>query len=174
MSKKIFFILPLLLFFFSCSYMKDPETAFFEKNFTKNFERNLDEICKKVYGKTVLVPDIVNYFTLKPDKYGDFLTQHLKTALNEKCRAKIIPIELRNTILLKKTGSTIFSRDVEEIRHKYPQAKYIITGTYKKTEDKAIVFLKLINLYTGKVEINKTIISLYHFSNPMVDDPFEL
>ena len=161
-------------FFFSCSYIKDHETAFFEKNFTKSFKREIKTVCNKLHIKAVIVPDIVNYYTLKPDKYGDFLTQHLKSALNETCRAKIIPIELRSSILLTKTGSTIFSRDISEIRHKYPKAKYIITGTYTKTEDKTTIFLKLINLYSGKVEINKTIISTFHFSNPLADDPFEL
>lgn len=146
------FIYLMSLFFFSCSPQVDPETAFFEKSYEKDFNDIANKFCPFIKRKTVVVTDLVDLQTFLPKKEGLFLSEYLKSSLINVCKSKIVQVEFSKHFKMSNKGLRILTRNISELKKKSINTPLIITGTYKKTEDKVILFIRLINYKTGKIE----------------------
>jgi len=168
---KRLYIFLLLIIFSSCFY-QTPEQAFYNTDFSKNFNEISKDFCKFINYKKIILADIVNYKTLKPTPEGEFLTEFFRNSLVNKCNATIYQIETRRDLKANNIGISGLSRKVNDLRHKEFKSRYLITGTYSKTENFVIVFTRLIDLKTGKIVLSRIKKIRYYIKNPFVDDPF--
>lgn len=140
------------LFFASCSTVSDPEIAFFENSYKKDFDSIAKDFCPLIKNKTIVVTDIVDIQKFVPNKEGIFLSEYLKNSLINKCNSKIIQVEFSKHFKISNKGLRILTRNTDELRKKNVNTYLIITGTYKKTEEKVILFIRLINYKTSKIK----------------------
>ncbi len=152
-----------ILFSTSCSYpdnelyITDKEDFFYERPYEKFFAEKINGFCKYTHKQDALVFNIVSYENLKTTKEGLFLTEHLKSALSNKCKSKIIPVNFEENITLSSSGKPLLN---ENLKNK--GIKYAIIGTYKKTDFHVIVFLKLINTDSKEIEQFSTLKIRYY------------
>ena len=170
---KTIYIFSLLIIFTSC-FHQTPEQAFYNTDFSKNFDEISKDFCKFINYRKVILTDIVNYKTLKPTPAGEFLTEFFRNSLVNKCNTSIYQIEIRKKIKINNIGTSAFSRNVNDIKNKQLKSTYLITGTYSMTDNFVIIFVRLINLRTGKIILSKTKKIRYYIKNPFTNDPFDI
>lgn len=170
---KIIYTLFLLIIFTSCFY-QTPEQAFYNTDFSKNFNEISKDFCKFINYRKVILADIVNYKTLKPTPAGEFLTEFFRNSLVNKCNTSIYQIEIRKKIKINNIGISAFSRDINNIKNTQLKSRYLITGTYSMTDNFVIIFVRLIDLKTKKIILSKTKKIRYHIKNPFANDPFDI
>jgi len=159
------FLIFLLFFLFSCSTTEegyryaispDPEVSFYEVKYDEKFKDIIKPLCKHIRMRNVFVADVVDYKSLKPNKESLFLTEYLKSSVSNQCKSKILQIEFTKNIILKNSGVIVLSRNFKKIKNKSIKTNYLIVGTYKKTDTHVILFLRLIDVKTGKIKEFKT------------------
>ncbi len=169
-----FIYLIFFFFIFSSCFYQTPDEAFYNTNFSKDFNKISKDFCKHIKYRKVILADIVHYQTLKPTPKGEFLTEFLRDSIVNQCNVSVYQIELREKFKANNIGITALSRKPHDIKNKKFRARYLITGTYSITENFVTVFIRLIDIKKGKVILSKTKKILYHIPNPMDDDPFNI
>jgi len=155
MTKKfllIIFMLFMSLLFVSCSTVSDPEIAFFENSYKKEFDSIAKDFCPFIKNKTIVVTDLVDIQKFVPNKEGIFLSEYLKNSLINECNSKIIQVEFSKHFKISDEGFRILTRKIDDLRQKNVNTSLIVTGTYKKTENKVILFIRLVDYKTSKIK----------------------
>ena len=172
---RIYFIALILAFSFVSSCSQNAQEAFYNTNFKRYFDKISKTYCKYINRKTVILTDFVDFNTLQPTTEGKFLTEYFRDSLINTCkRVKIYQLELRKSFKMTPYGISALTRKVEKIKNKKVSSKYLITGTYKMTENFVTVFTRLIDIKTGKIILTKTERIIYYIKNPFADDPFDI
>ena len=144
----------LLVFLNSCAYHKDLTG-------TNDFHSLVSNLVKKSFIKfkkyisldeVVLVSDFVNLDKLKNhSKLGFLLSHSLKDSLLNK-NIIVREVEVSENFLLGKHGFNVLTRKQKNIKNKtITNSRYAVVGTYILTKKNLIVFVKLINIYTGDI-----------------------
>ncbi len=170
---KLFQTVCILVLIFWSGCASNRYDAFYQKDFEPLFQNSLHSFCPLIHDRTIIVGDILRYSDLQPTKVGLYLTEHLKTAVTKECHVKLYPLELARSIQISKEGSRIFTREYDRLRLKSLPSTYLLTGTYTLTDNSITIFLKLINLRSGKIEKGDRVQTLFYIDNPLEEpDPF--
>ncbi len=112
------------------------------------------------YGLTedVVVTDFVNVETLSnKNQLGFILSSHLKNELASNKKFKIIEAETAKYFKIGSDGVTLLSRDKNDTLRDEIGAEYAFVGSYAVTDERVVVYVKLINLVSGKIEAAATV-----------------
>ncbi len=109
---------------------------------------NRDEINRL----TVLVTDFADIQTFIPNQSGLLMGELMRASLNQVCCYKIIQAEFAKYFKLSENGLVVLTRNVNEIKKdEYFQSEAIV-GTYNYlSNNKVVVFVRKINMGTGKI-----------------------
>lgn len=109
---------------------------------------NRDEISRL----TVLVTDFADLQTFIPNQSGLLMGELMRAGLNNVCCYKIIQAEFAKFFKLSENGLVVLTRNVNEIKKdEYSQSEAIV-GTYNYlSNNKVVVFVRKINMGTGKI-----------------------
>jgi PBP1b-binding outer membrane lipoprotein LpoB len=169
--KKIIYISTILLtlFFGGCVSSSVDCTDEYGQGFDKtqiisnlSLEKIMDEISlelctvnqnvrQRPISKSLIFTDFVDIKTLKTDKNGMFMSELLRSSFSKNCNTKIVQAEFGQYFRLNQDGFVSLTRDVSKI--KTPNYKYskAIVGTYRFTSNNLYLFVKLIDINSGKV-----------------------
>lgn len=112
------------------------------------------------YGltKDVVVTDFVDVKTLSnKNQLGFILSSHLKNELASNKKFKIIEAETAKYFKIGSDGVTLLSRDKNDTLRDEIGAEYAFVGSYAVTDERVVVYVKLINLLSGKIEAAATV-----------------
>jgi len=125
-----------------------------------DFVTEISSMINKSYPKikskmnkddVVLVSNFVNVDKLQNNsRLGFLLSETLKNALSSK-DILIKEVELSKNFKFGKQGLTVLSRNVREINTTLLKEKFAMVGTYSVTQNRLILFIKLIDLDTGNI-----------------------
>lgn len=112
---------------------------------------------------TVLVTDFADIQSFLPNQSGLLMGELMRGSLNNVCCYKIIQAEFAKYFKLSENGLVVLTRKVNEIKNdEYAQSEAVV-GTYSYlNNNKAVIFVRKINIATGKIsrmitrEINYT------------------
>lgn len=101
---------------------------------------------------TVLVTDFADLQTFVPNQSGLLMGELMRGSLNNVCCYKIIQAEFAKYFKLSENGLVVLTRRVSEIKKdEYFQSEAIV-GTYSYlNNNKVVVFVRKINMETGKI-----------------------
>lgn len=101
---------------------------------------------------TVLVTDFADLQTFIPNQPGLLMGELMRASLNKVCCYKIIQAEFAKYFKLSENGLVVLTRNVNEIKKdEYSQSEAIV-GTYNYlNNNKVIVFVRRINMATGRI-----------------------
>lgn len=148
-----------LAFFFSACTSALPLAVDYK---TTNYEGLMAETVAKMSSKisqlqkqreVVLVTDFVNVDKLQnKSRLGFLLSSSLKDTLSSKYDLTIREASLsKNFKMSQEGGLKLLSRNQREIDDNIYMENYAIVGTYTLTSRQLIVFVKIIDIYTGHV-----------------------
>jgi len=102
--------------------------------------------------RTVLVTDFADLITLIPNQSGLLMGELMRGSLNNVCCYKIIQAEFAKFFKLSQNGLVVLTRNVNEIKKdEYAQTEAIV-GTYNyMNNNKVVIFVRKINMATGKI-----------------------
>ncbi len=144
----------LLVFLNSCAYHKDLTGTNDFHSLVSNLVKKSSIKFKKYISldEVVLVSDFVNLDKLKNhSKLGFLLSHSLKDSLLNK-NIIVREVEVSENFLLGKHGFNVLTRKQKNIKNKtITNSRYAVVGTYILTKKNLIVFVKLINIYTGDI-----------------------
>lgn len=107
--------------------------------------------------KSVLVTDFADIETLEPNRVGLFLGEVFRGSLGESCKYSITQAEFSKYFKLNQSGLVVLSRDSSEIKNSEvgfgtkSMISSAIVGTYKYTPSVLYLFVKEINIDSGKI-----------------------
>ncbi len=110
------------------------------------------DICQsRCVPKTVLVTDFLDIETYRPEREGMLMSEIMRGSLSERCCYQIVQGEFSKHFRLSQKGLIALTRNPEEIRHReFPYTEAIV-GTYSFSENKLFIFVRQVNLKTGKI-----------------------
>jgi hypothetical protein len=113
-----------------------------------------DSACRSLGSKnnvSVLVTDFVDIQSFAPATQGLLMGELMRGSLNSVCGSKITQVEFAKYFNLNEKGLVVLSRKVSEIKKDdYDQTEAIV-GTYSYLNNKIVIFVRKINVVTGKI-----------------------
>lgn len=106
----------------------------------------------EINPQTVLVTDFADLQTFIPNQSGLLMGELMRASLNKVCCYKIIQAEFAKYFKLSENGLVVLTRNVNEIKKdEYSQSEAIV-GTYSYlSNNKVVIFVRRINMATGKI-----------------------
>ena len=101
---------------------------------------------------TVLVTDFADLQTFIPNQPGILMGELMRASLNQVCCYKIIQAEFAKYFKLSENGLVVLTRNATEIKKDEYSRSEAIVGTYSYlNNNKVIIFVRKINMETGKI-----------------------
>lgn len=107
--------------------------------------------AKRKLSGTLMITDFVDLNTLKPGKAGILMAELLKSRLIQSCSVKIYQVEFSRFFSLDSDGFIVLTRDPKNIRNDEFSGGNCMVGTYSFSKDRLHIFIKLIDMNTGKI-----------------------
>lgn len=153
------------------TYAHQPDAVVSRLDLTDVFDDIAEELCdggcKRVSGAnslssskgTMLVTDMVDIQSYSPGRGGIFMSELMKSSLNNVCCYKIFQTEFGKHFQLSPDGLISLTRNQGEIKNRNYPSNEAIVGTYNYSPGKLFIFVRKINIYTGKISrfITKTV-----------------
>lgn len=123
-----------------------------------NYKNLADDAIKTVLKdkpipKLVVVTDFVDLSSLKnSSKIGYILSNSIKNSLINLYKVNVIESEISKYFKLSQNGLRLLTRDIKNVKSTKYNVQEAIVGTYTKTENELIIFVKLIDLKTGIIK----------------------
>ena len=100
---------------------------------------------------SILITDFVDIQTFTPASQGLLMGELMRGSLSSICSTKITQVEFTKFFNLDEKGLVVLSRKVSEIKKdEYDQTEAIV-GTYSYLNNKIVIFVRKINVVTGKI-----------------------
>lgn len=100
---------------------------------------------------SVLITDFVDIQSFTPASQGLLMGELMRGSLSSVCSTKITQVEFAKFFNLNEKGLVVLSRKVSEIKKdEYDQTEAIV-GTYSYLNNKIVIFVRKINVVTGKI-----------------------
>lgn len=165
MNKIILSLLAGLIIFTGCAspcydrhgVLYNPDDVVVRLDLQKTFDEVALQMCgyinvNSVPTKTVLVTDFVDVETFQSNGSGMFMSEMLKSSLNQKCNYTIAQAEFSKFFKLNRGGLLALTRDAKEVKHtEVPIGATAIVGTFKYSPTTLHLFVREINTYSGKI-----------------------
>ncbi len=117
------------------------------------FDSVAKDICQnRCVPKTVFVSDFLDIETYMPEREGILMSEIMRGSLSEVCCYQIVQGEFSKHFKLSKSGLIALTRNPKEIRLKEIPYTEAVVGTYSISENKLFIFVRQINLRTGKIK----------------------
>ncbi len=131
----------------------------FDSMMSKALSKITSQISDKSgMGQEVVVTDFVNVENLSnKNQLGFILSSALKNELAANRKFKIIEVETSKYFKIGEDGVTLLSRTKSDSLRDELGAELAFVGTYAVTDERVIVYIKLINLTSGKIEAAATV-----------------
>lgn len=101
---------------------------------------------------TVLVTDFADLQTFIPNQPGLLMGELMRASLNKTCCYKIIQAEFAKYFKLSESGLVVLTRNVNEIKKdEYFQSEAIVSTYNYLSNNKVVIFVRRINMATGKI-----------------------
>jgi hypothetical protein len=102
--------------------------------------------------KTVLVTDFADIQSFLPNQSGLLMGELMRGSLNKVCCYKIIQAEFAKYFKLSENGLVVLTRKINEIKKDDYSQSDVIVGTYSYlNNNKVLIFVRKINIETGKI-----------------------
>ena len=100
---------------------------------------------------SVLITDFVDIQSFTPASQGLLMGELMRGSLSSVCSTKITQVEFAKFFNLNEKGLVVLSRKVSEIKKDdYDQTEAIV-GTYSYLNNKIVIFVRKINVVSGKI-----------------------
>lgn len=100
---------------------------------------------------SVLITDFVDIQSFTPASQGLLMGELMRGSLSSVCSTKITQVEFAKFFNLNEKGLVVLSRKVSEIKKdEYDQTEAIV-GTYSYLNNKIVIFVRKINVVSGKI-----------------------
>lgn len=100
---------------------------------------------------SILVTDFVDIQSFTPASQGLLMGELMRGSLSSVCGTKITQVEFAKFFNLNEKGLVVLSRKVSEIKKDEYDQNEAIVGTYSYLNNKIIIFVRKINVVTGKI-----------------------
>ncbi|MFH1081010.1 MAG: FlgO family outer membrane protein [Pseudomonadota bacterium] len=102
--------------------------------------------------ESVIVTDFVDLQSFEPKSAGLLMAELMRGSLHKVCCNRIVQGEFSKYFKLTDKGLVVFTRSSSDrIKDEYP-GRYVVVGTYEYRRNKLMIFVKKINISTGKIE----------------------
>jgi len=121
-------------------------------NLVKQMSNKIKASYKNTRNKICVITDFVNIETLQnKSRLGFVLSNELRSSMSKKFpNIKIRTLTLSQDISIGKDGVNVLSRTLTQLKNqKIKGIRYILVGTYTLTDKKMLVFLRLVDYFTG-------------------------
>ena len=152
-----FIIIGLAIFFNACSSSLPLSINLNSTNYEKLVSDAVKKMASKVeklkkQNEVVLVTDFVNAQNLENNtQLGFLLSSTLKDNLTSKYDLSFREIELSKNFRFSSQGLKLLTRKQKDVDSNIYMENYAIVGTYSITSQQLIIFIKVIDIYTGHV-----------------------
>lgn len=100
---------------------------------------------------SVLITDFVDIQSFAPASQGLLMGELMRGSLSTVCSTKITQVEFAKFFNLNERGLVVLSRKVSEIKKdEYDQTEAVV-GTYSYLNNKIVIFVRKINVVSGKI-----------------------
>ncbi|MDD2272268.1 MAG: FlgO family outer membrane protein [Desulfuromonadaceae bacterium] len=100
---------------------------------------------------SVLITDFVDIQSFAPASQGLLMGELMRGSLSSVCSTKITQVEFAKFFNLNERGLVVLSRKVSEIKKdEYDQTEAVV-GTYSYLNNKIVIFVRKINVVSGKI-----------------------
>jgi PBP1b-binding outer membrane lipoprotein LpoB len=106
---------------------------------------------RRPISKSMIFTDFVDIKTLKTDRNGMFMSELLRSSFSNNCSTKIVQAEFGKYFTLNQNGFVSLTRDVNKIKNQDYRYSKAVVGTYRFAPNNIYIFVKLIDMNTGKV-----------------------
>jgi hypothetical protein len=133
----------------SCSVCETPCTQFTENH------KPLPEgtVTGAAYKQeTVIVTDFVDLQTFEPKHAGLLMAELMRGSLHNVCCNRILQGEFSKYFKLTDKGLVVLTRSSNDIKKNEYSDRDVVVGTYEYNRNKLMIFVKKINISTGKIE----------------------
>jgi hypothetical protein len=100
----------------------------------------------------LLVPDLVEIQSYKPDSIGIFMGEYFRGSLTQACKQKVVQADLSRDFRLNNQGLSALTRDPALVRNPEISANQAMVGVYDWQNNKLVLMLKQINLENSTVK----------------------
>lgn len=115
--------------------------------------KTMDNTFLKLSESNIYVTDFINLENLNNNsKLGYILSQETKVILTKRYGLNINEIEFTKHLSISSNGTKVLSRDVTKLKKStIDDNSYIVVGNYVTTAHKLILYIKVIDMDSGKV-----------------------
>ncbi len=108
-----------------------------------------DNVCT---SSPIIVTDFTNIALMKPGPKGLLFSDYMKASLSKVCHCEIYEVKLRKTLKLSESGLEVLTENATQLRRKEYNTRWMVIGTYKETPYSTVIFVRLVDLATGKIK----------------------
>lgn len=120
-----------------------------------NMDKKMEEIAREIYpvfgGGNVIITDFVDAKAYKPTPTGVYLADLLRGFISTHTTARILQLDLGRSFTLNATGLSILTREADEVIKQKSIALVGIIGSYSIQGNRVHIFVRRINLRTGRI-----------------------
>ncbi|MCX5838358.1 MAG: FlgO family outer membrane protein [Deltaproteobacteria bacterium] len=102
--------------------------------------------------ETVIVTDFVDLQSFEPEGAGLLMAELMRGSLHNVCCNRVVQGEFSKYFKLTDKGLVVLSRSSKDIKKDEYPGRYIVVGTYEYGSNKLMIFVKKINISTGKID----------------------
>ena len=120
-----------------------------------NMDKKIEEIAREIYpalgGGNVIITDFVDASTYRPTPSGVYLANLLRGFVSTHTTARILQLDLGRSFTLDNFGLSVLTREADEVIKQKSIALVGIIGSYSIQGNKIHIFVRRINLRTGRI-----------------------
>jgi hypothetical protein len=101
--------------------------------------------------ETVIVTDFVDLQTFEPKRPGLLMAELMRGSLHKVCCNRIVQGEFSRFFKLSDKGLVVLTRSVGDLKKDDYPGHHVVVGTYEYKRNKLMIFVKKINITSGKI-----------------------
>jgi len=159
---RVVLLLLVLAFLNSCSLIsgcKDSLGFKFSSEFVvsniDSIDHAIEEISREIYptygGGNVVITDFVESSSYKASSSGVFMGELLRNFISRNTTAKVLQLDIGKSFTLSSNGLTLLTRHAENVLQQKNISLIGLIGSYHIQNNALYIFVKRINIRTGKV-----------------------
>lgn len=159
---KYIFLLPFSFILNSCTFSSTctdsfgfPLSAEIIISNISNMDKKMEEVAQEIYpvlgGGNVIITDFVDAATYRPTPSGVYLANLLRGFLSTHTTARILQLDLGKSFTLDNLGLSVLTREADEVLKQKSVVLVGIIGSYSIQGNKIHIFVRRINLRTGRI-----------------------
>ena len=120
-----------------------------------NIDKKIEEIAREIYpvfgGGNVIITDFVDAKVYRPTPTAIYLANLLRGFISTHTTARVLQLDLGKSFSLDSAGLSVLTRRADEVIKQRSIALVGIIGSYSVQGNRVHIFVRRINLRTGRV-----------------------